>query len=797
MPSNISLIRRLHIQSGLFVSGADFELFCPLGKNGIPHRASIVFGRNGSGKTTISQQIRRIADGDESGGSFLDDGGSLIHLTSQDRHSIRVFDEKYIRDTVFLREEGLETIVMLGTAAQAQRRIDEINEELIKIGKKFSEWNTKKENAEHGSESLESILSKAKSEAKGGGWADRCEEITGTRSNLTAQKWEAIVDAETDLDRHEIEVEYFEKLAQYHKVENAESETVARIGMIGVRGNGEAALVELLNRTLDEPILTKREERIFSLVQNGNQRIVEYAREIASDDETDSCPLCQQELTSEYKESLKQSVLKVLSKEVDLFRKDLESRRIAAIKEEDLGLDKVPEDMSLRCRKALDKVNGVIAEYGKLVERRLQSLYESIETEPLGLAETISAFNASAVEANKEIDNLNAAIRGRAVLRRQLLNLNDQIARIDAKAWIKRYEEVKIELVTATKELEQLIGKRSKLEDERRAEEAKMSMTDLAANVINDFLANVFFDNSRFVLVPYANVYKIESHGKPVRPHEISTGERNILALCYFFSEGGRMKSEGAEDSDPQYVILDDPVSSFDMENRVGICSLIRDRAAHILESNPDSLITVMTHDAGIAAELKHTFDDLNEAYKGTQNAFFTDYLELRDGATYLLPMKKSRYSILLKRAFDYASSEQEDEEESYVIGNVLRRILEGYSSFNYGIGIERLSRDKDLAVRFGSAARLLKSVMYRLALNDESHLKESLDALNPSLTFDRYSYQEKVAVAQCVFVMLDYLDKDHIPKQLAHFNIPKNSIEMRIEEWKRRFVPVDKAGDQ
>lgn len=792
MPDNLSAIRGIHVQSGMFDSGADFELFCPPGENGISHRVSILFGRNGSGKTTISQQIRRIADGDESGGSFWGDGGSPVPLTSQNRQAIRVFDEKYIRDTVLLREEGLETIVMLGTAAQAQKRIDEIDEELIEIGKRFAEWNIKKESAERGPESLDAILAKAKSEAKGGGWTDRCHEITGTRSNLTAQKWEAITGAETDLSRHEIEVEYSEKLAQYQRAENAESETFARIGTIYGRENDEAALVELLNRTLDEPILTEREERIFELVQNGNQRIVEYAREIASDNETDSCPLCQQDLTSEYKESLKQSVLKVLSKEVDLFRKDLESRRIAVIEEEDLGLDKAPEDMTSRCRKALDRVNGVIVEYGKLVERRLQSLYEPIETEPLGLTEAISDFNASAVEANKEIDDLNAAVKGRAALRQQLLNLNDQMARIDANAAIKRYEDVKTELATATKKLEQLVGKRSELEGERRAEEAKMSMTDLAANAINGYLANVFFDSSRFVLVPYANVYKIESHGRPVRPSEVSTGERNILALCYFFSEGGKLKFEGFEDSDPQYIVLDDPVSSFDMENRVGICSLIRDRAAHILESNPDSLITVMTHDAGIAAELKHTFDDLGEACKGTRSGFTTNYLELRGDATCVLSMRKSRYSVLLKRAFDFASSEQEDEGESCVIGNVLRRLLEGYSSFNYGMSMDRLSRDKDLSARFGPAATLLTSVMYRLALNDESHLKESLDALNPSLTFDRYSYQEKMAIAQCVFVLLDYLDENHVAKLLVHFGIPKEEVKRRVDEWRKRFVLDD-----
>lgn len=782
-------IRGVHVQAGLFNSGADFELFHSPRKNKIHHRVSILYGRNGSGKTTISQQISRIAAGDSCNNYFWDEARSPISLTSEEKQAIRVFNEDYVREKVLFQEEGLDTIVMLGTKAQAQKRIDEIDAELIEVGEKFVEWNSKKEQAESGSNSIESLLAEAKSKAKDGGWADRCCKITGTRSNLTAQKWDETVTAETNRSRQEIESEYAEGLAKYQKAKNTGSEIIAKINLIDERQYNETALVELLNRTLDEPVLTEREERIFALIQNGNQGIVEYARKITSDEKVDSCPLCHQTLTPEYKESLRKSILKVLNEEVDSFKKNLEDCRISNINEEELGLDKVPEDMLPQCQKALGEISSIIARYDELIDKRLASLYEPIKTEPLGLTEAITSFNNSANNVNREVDDLNLTVKNKTTLRKQLLNLNNQIARIDAEDAITRHIAVKEELDTAKKELHEAIEKRSRLENERRTEEAKMSMTDLAANAINGFLANVFFDSSRFVLVPHANVYKIESHGKPVKPHEVSTGERNILALCYFFSEGGKLKFEGSEDTDPQYIILDDPISSFDMENRIGICSLIRERAAHILESNPDSLITVMTHDIGIATELKNTFDDVGNIGNEISNSFATDCFELREDATCDLQLKKSRYMVLLKRAYDFAISDEEDEKESYVIGNILRRILEGYSSFNYGIGVEKLSRDKELAVRFGEASRLITNIMYRLALNDESHLKESLDAFNPPIVFDRYSYQEKVTIAQCVFVILDYLDRDHVVKQLAHFEVSKKDVNRYISEWRKKFI--------
>lgn len=791
-----SSIRGVHVQAGMFDSGADFELFHSPGKNKTHHRVSILYGRNGSGKTTISQQIGRIAIGDSCNNFFWDEARSPISLTSEEKQAIRVFNEEYVREKVLLQEEGLDTIVMLGAKAQAQKRIDEIDAELIEVGKKFVKWNSKKEQAKSGPKSIESLLAEAKNKAKDGGWTDRCYKITGTRSKLTAQKWDEIVAAETNRSRQEIEAEYAEMLAKYQKAKDTGSEIIAKINLIDEQQYNEVALVELLNRTLDEPVLTEREERIFALIQNGNQRIVEYARKIMSDEKVNSCPLCQQTLTLKYKESLRKSILKVLNEEVDLFKKSLEDCRILDINEEELGFDKIPEDMLSQCQKALREITDIIAGYTELINKRLASLYEPIKTEPLGLTEAITSFNISANDVNKEVDDLNLSVKNKTVLRNQLLDLNNQIARIDAKDAITRYVAAKKELDTAEKELREAIEKRSRLENERRIEETKMSMTDVAANVINGFLANVFFDSSRFVLVPHADVYKIESHGKSVRPNEVSTGERNILALCYFFSEGGKLKFEGSEDTDPQYIILDDPISSFDMENRIGICSLIRERAAHVLESNSDSLITVMTHDIGIATELKNTFDDLGNISNEISNPFTTDCFELKEDTTCNLQLKKSRYMVLLKRAYDFAVSDKEDERESYVIGNILRRILEGYSSFNYGIGVEKLSRDKDLAVRFGKASRLITNIMYRLALNDESHLKESLDALNPPIVFDRYSYQEKVTIAQSVFVILDYLDRDHVVKQLAHFEVSKKDINRHISEWRKKFIPEKEIGN-
>ena len=310
-------------------------------------------------------------------------------------------------------------------------------------------------------------------------------------------------------------------------------------------------------------------------------------------------------------------------------------------------------------------------------------------------------------------------------------------------------------------------------------------MTNIAAETINSFLANVYFDTERFVLVPDGNVCKIRSRGKPVRPQDVSAGERNVLALCYFFSESGRGRFEGNEDADPQYIVLDDPISSFDVENEIGICSLMRERFEGILATNEESRVTVMTHSLNAFQETERILCDLNETFKSAHaGKVLYKVFCLTRGGTEDYEMKKSEYQILLKRAYDFASSETEDEAESYIIGNVLRRIVEGYSTFNYGIKMEMLARDPALVGRMGPVGEVLSGVMYRLALNDESHMKGRVASLNPMANFKPYSYDEKRVMARCVLVMLSCLDPDHVVKHLDNFRVSPNEVRENVRRW-------------
>jgi len=401
--------------------------------------------------------------------------------------------------------------------------------------------------------------------------------------------------------------------------------------------------------------------------------------------------MCQQEVSPAYGESLVESISKILSRKAEEFKERLDAARLLPLNKQAFLPSQISPDTVNAYEDAFQGANEAIDHVNSLISQRKSNLYSVIEISDLGLDTSISRFNAAVDAINADIESLNAAIRDKDNLKTRLREINDQIAYVDARDAIFRYDAAETKLHEARENLRKRREKQDRLRGERGAQEAKVRMTEIAVTSINRFLSSVYFDAARFRLVPFGDVYRIESFGKPVAPKAISTGERNILALCYFFSEGGRGKFEGLEDSDPQYLVIDDPVSSFDMENRVGICSLLRERISHVLRANVESRVTVMTHDAATVAELEHILGDVKCDFDPSDNYGYC-LLELTEGATLQYTRtRKNQYSILLKTVYDYALSEEDLGEESYVIGNVMRRVLEGYSSFNFGMDIKTI----------------------------------------------------------------------------------------------------------
>ena len=133
-----------------------------------------------------------------------------------------------------------------------------------------------------------------------------------------------------------------------------------------------------------------------------------------------------------------------------------------------------------------------------------------------------------------------------------------------------------------------------------------MRDTQKANDNINFLLSIVFGAN--VISVNYGeNGYEIIKENGRIDPSSLSTGEQNIVSLCYFFAQmmdGEKCGSIQEFLAGNRIIILDDPLSSFDFGNKYGVIRLL-DYVMNLMSKNKsESKLIIMTHDPETAIEL-------------------------------------------------------------------------------------------------------------------------------------------------------------------------------------------------
>ena len=91
-------------------------------------KGALLYGRNGAGKSTIARCFRKIVGENPTGivhATLYNAEGRELSLTDDDKKHIFVFDEDYIDKNIKLQEDHLNTIVLLGEAADLTDKIAE------------------------------------------------------------------------------------------------------------------------------------------------------------------------------------------------------------------------------------------------------------------------------------------------------------------------------------------------------------------------------------------------------------------------------------------------------------------------------------------------------------------------------------------------------------------------------------------------------------------------------------------------------------------------------------------------
>lgn len=768
-------------------------------------RMSILFGRNGSGKSTIAHAIRNIQKGpseDLLEANFIDSARKDLIISKADLEEIYIYDEEFIETNIRIDEDGLQSIIMLGKQVENAKELDAKELDISKASEQLSLANKSHEKASDPSnrECPDYHIQAGKIILKNpGGWQERKTDIDGKKHNITDSVWTEICSGKHTGTLHELNKEFHENLLSYSRVKDIASTIIVEPNIIDIAKYSETKILNLLKREIEHPELSEREKRIVELINNNRQTLVESAKTDFSNSNTKICPYCQQNITNEHRLSLLSSIAKVLGDAVAEFQEELRSCKLDNVAIEPESFDAIGIDITKPLIKSTKQVDALILAYNSEIDERINNIYTPKVLKQKGLEQKLGELNELLIILKNEIASFNKNVKNKNELRNKLINLNNQIAYLETQKEQKEYDrtsEKKNELAhTITKQKLNISTLLQSINDLK----AKVANEHIAIEQINSSLQYIFYSKSRLYIEPQNNCYVLSVNGKHVRPKDVSTGERNVLALCYFFAKIFEERNIEDEFPTPCLLIIDDPISSFDRENKIGIHSFLRYKCAQIIEKNSQNRIVLMSHDLGTIFDFEKIAKEIKTENKGTGHQAGNCTIQLCNNEIITMPSNIGEYTMLLKRAYEYAvAGESRTNDDDLVIGNMLRRILEAYGTFEYKLGIEKLSCDETVLAKLSAeiSPEKVKAYMYRLILHTESHFSETIYSLKDMNFFSVFEQSEKTDTARGIIAFLDILNHEHVMAHLARGakGSERTQIESNLKQWGVRFLVQDKA---
>ena len=778
----IESVCKIKFTGGSFTSATELSIF-----QNQNQRMALVYGRNGSGKTTIAKAFIKVNGGDVSdidSAALLDENGNpVVRGTDDTTRRVYVFNEEYIQRNVRLKEDGLSTIIMLGAQAELEEKIIAAQSAL-----------TASENARKQQEEVcntysdkSSVLAPAyylaqMNNALSGDthWAGRERVIKEDRRNAAVNDstYNTIISSAPALSEADVECEYRKKFDMLSAAKSG-SATISQSVQIHIPEFRDDDIIMILAERIEKPELTPREEFLLTLVESGQLQRIE---ETFSNEAVKQCPFCLQPVTEEYKNNLIESIKKVLSRQVEDHKECLSKLIIQQISFDITPFSKLNQSTVNNVINAAAALNDAIEKCNTEIKKKIANPFEPILGVEFGLREkraalvsAISDLEVARVEHNKPFLDISKIKSELQVLNKQkayyeILPIHETyLKQLKEKEYAdSQFKQLKEDALTKKKTLDELLAQKKNIM--------------IAVDVINSNLRYIFFANDRLAIKVKDGVYLLQSNKADVKPNEISLGERNIIALCYFFAE--MLSGCAIEDAytNEVLVVIDDPVSSFDFENKIGIISFLRSQMRKIMCGNRNSKLLVMTHDLPAVFDLEKAFNEIRVTAKdeiGTECNYLLLELENRQLVDFRYK-KRHEYSELLKTIYDFAVNGTP--ENDMIIGNTMRRALETFSTFVYKKPIDAISCDKDILSLLGEKCYVtyFENLMYRLVLNGESHMEERAKTLEDADFVAVLSPDEKKRTARDILCFMYLLNPVHVKAHLSDIN----DAECQIQGW-------------
>lgn len=699
-----------------------------------------------------------------------------------------MFNEDYINSHVRIQDDGLNTIVLLGELGDLENKIMDLQLRIEAESNRNKEFKAVADGYKDGnSKNSPSYCRTQISLGLSGNehWAGREKIINNGKRNagVTDKVINSIIALHPAEALEDLRKRYEENLQLLKKVIENEAVQIRSTEKLNVAYD-ERVLQSLLVQKVESPTLSDREQYLFQLIDDGKLEQINEMKSVFSKEKTKKCPFCFQEISNQGKMDLIDSIEKVLSKEVDIHEDNLRKCIIQEVNIDFAGMDVLNSHNYIECKDVVEKINKEIFKIREIITKKINHPYTPITDFESDLIYRLEQYELIRIKLQKEIEKYNNAIKEIETLKKNLSVDNAAIAHYEVSRDIELWKQALENQNAADESLKKSNEKINNLNDELNVLKSRKKNIKIAVDLINKSIRYVFFSKDRLEIKVEDDKYVLYSHGSPVKPNNVSAGERNIIALCYFFTQ--LIMNQEAKDGYSKKVILviDDPVSSFDFENKIGIMSLLKTKVSDIIKTNPESQILLMTHDVQCLYDFQKIGKEICDEYRresNGQNKVTYSCCELKNKEIIPFSVKKrNEYSEILKTVYDYACGDSGS--DNLIVGNLMRRALEAFSTFLYKKGIADVSRDDTILRQIEDKDYIdyFKNLMYRLVLNGDSHMEERTNSLENMEYIDFLSDDERRRTAQEVICFIYLLNKRHV---LAHLEGNKN-IETNIKKW-------------
>lgn len=304
------------------------------------------------------------------------------------------------------------------------------------------------------------------------------------------------------------------------------------------------------------------------------------------------------------------------------------------------------------------------------------------QNNPFIIISELETIDSESIETyNSNIDKLNAVINKH---NNKTKNFSDELTKLKFKLELHyasfyvhefNLKKNKLDIQKQFDEIKKLTTLKTDLNLEIKRLEGLLSNEAIGAGEFNSKLHR--FLGRKNISLEFDNEnhgYKILRDG--VQANNLSEGEKTAISFVYFVTKL-RENDNKVEDS---IIIVDDPISSFDSNNLFSSYSFLKN------ECESAKQLIVITHNFAYFKLIRdwfNPFKDRTSVYLIEANVIEEKRHSVIKTATASLTKYASEYHFIFSQVYKFRN-EAVNEVNAYLIGNLLRKLLEAFLSFKY-----------------------------------------------------------------------------------------------------------------